>query len=62
MKSLWPVAGLLAAYLLLPLLQQEAWGWCPVLAKQLVRWAAWFMPFDLRERYRQEWLAEIEAF
>jgi GT2 family glycosyltransferase len=62
MKVFWAMAGLLAAYLLVPLLQQEAWGWCPVLATRLVRLAAGFVPFDQRERYREEWLAEVEAF
>ena len=62
MKVFLTVAGLLAAYLLLPLLQQEAWGWCPILAKRLVRLAAGFVPLDQRERYREEWLAEVEAY
>jgi GT2 family glycosyltransferase len=62
MKVFLAVAGALAAYFLLPLLQQEAWGWCPVLAKRLVRLAAGFVAIDQRERYRQEWLAEVEAF
>jgi hypothetical protein len=56
------VAGGLATYLLMPLLQEEAWGWCPVLAKALVRLAARLVPFEHRERYRDEWLAEVEAF
>jgi GT2 family glycosyltransferase len=62
MKVFVTVASVLAASLLLPLLQQEAWGWCPVLAKRLVRIAAACVPIDERERYREEWLAEVEAF
>jgi GT2 family glycosyltransferase len=63
MKQLvWLVAALFVTYLLVPLLQEEAWAWCPVVARRLVRVAACLVPFEHRDRYREEWLAEVEAF
>src|SRR6266508_6424697 len=62
MKLLWLLAVGFAAYLLVPLMQQEAWGWCPVLARRLVRLAACLVPLEHRDRYREEWLTEVEAF
>jgi NitT/TauT family transport system permease protein len=68
MKALWVLAAAIAAIvgpllwsLIVSLLQQELWAWCPVLARALVRLALRFVPVEGRTRYEQEWLAELEV-
>jgi hypothetical protein len=57
------LAGGVALLLLLAVVQQvaaeEASGWMRVLARWLVRRAASRLPARSRERYEQEWLAEL---
>jgi NitT/TauT family transport system permease protein len=60
MKRLWTVIVALGGSVIIGLLQQEAWGWCASLAKGLVRVAARLVPPGHRDRYREEWLAELE--
>lgn len=43
------------------LLVVEFTDWCPSIAAGLVRLAARMLPESERDRYREEWLAEVEA-
>ena len=45
--------------ILIPLLLQEMVDWCPWLASRLIRLAAGTLPSGYRDRYRDEWLAEL---
>jgi hypothetical protein len=58
MRWVGPVAVVVGA-LVLPLLQQELFGWCYWLAERLVRRAVRCLPQGYRERYELEWLAEL---
>jgi lipopolysaccharide/colanic/teichoic acid biosynthesis glycosyltransferase len=54
---------LLAAILtaLTQLLLAEAFGWFPWLVERLIRHAARQLPLDIRTRYQEDWLAELDA-
>jgi hypothetical protein len=57
------VSGLIAvlvAAVVLPLLVDEFKAWCPTLAAQLVRLAARVLPAKQRQRWTEEWLAELD--
>src|SRR5437016_5244284 len=45
----------------MPVLVSEFTDWLPWLAARLVRAAARALPPDARERYAEEWLAELDA-
>lgn len=50
---------LAVAAALLGLIVNELYGWLPWLGARLVRRAARFLPDEYRERYEEEWLAEL---
>ena len=52
----------LVAVVVLPMLPQELYAWCPTVAGWLVRLAARLVPAGHRARYEQEWLAGLEAW
>jgi hypothetical protein len=52
----------LVLVVVLPLLPQELYAWCPTVAGWLVRLAARLVPARHRARYQQEWLAGLEAW
>jgi lipopolysaccharide/colanic/teichoic acid biosynthesis glycosyltransferase len=52
---------LAVAAALLGLIVNELYGWLPWLGARLVRRAARFLPDEYRERYEEEWLAELQA-
>jgi hypothetical protein len=56
MKWLWLAVGGGLSLLLLPLAQQELYGWCWWLAERLVVRAVRCLPIDRRARYQEEWL------
>jgi len=53
--------ALLAVASIVNLLIAELFDWCPWLAERLIRRAAGKLPIGARERYLDEWLAELEA-
>jgi lipopolysaccharide/colanic/teichoic acid biosynthesis glycosyltransferase len=53
--------ALLVAASAVNLLVAEIFDWCPWLAERLIRRAVRKLPTDVRERYLDEWLAELEA-
>jgi hypothetical protein len=55
-KALLPFGTLV----LLPLILQEFVDWCPWLASRMIRVASQALPPAFRDRYRDEWLAEME--
>jgi hypothetical protein len=48
--------------LVLPMLPQELYAWCPTVAGWLIRLAARLVPAPHRARYAQEWLAQLDAW
>lgn len=53
--------GLLAVGLLIRVVGDEVTNWCPTWAKRGVARAAEALPDDLGERYREEWLADLDG-
>ena len=57
------VVGLIVGYVFLRalggMIGREAAGWAPHVARQVVRTAADGLPAEYRDRYREEWLAEV---
>jgi PAS domain S-box-containing protein len=60
MKWLGEILAVVLMLGILPLLQQEAYAWCPWLAERLIRRAVRFLPRTSRERYETEWLADLD--
>jgi hypothetical protein len=48
--------------LVVPMLPQELYAWCPTVAGWLLRLAARLVPAPHRARYEQEWLAQLDAW
>jgi hypothetical protein len=48
--------------LVVPMLPQELYAWCPTVAGWLLRLAARLVPAPHRARYKQEWLAQLDAW
>lgn len=55
----WLAIGVISA--LVNLLLGEFFGWFPWMASRLIRHASGQLPSDVRVRYEDEWLAELEA-
>jgi lipopolysaccharide/colanic/teichoic acid biosynthesis glycosyltransferase len=55
------VLAFLITAVIVPMLVSEFTDWLPWLAARLVRAAARTLPPDARERYAEEWLAELDA-
>jgi lipopolysaccharide/colanic/teichoic acid biosynthesis glycosyltransferase len=49
------------ALTILGLIVNDLWAWLPWCAKRLIHRAARFLPFEGRDRYEEEWLAELDA-
>jgi hypothetical protein len=66
MSVLGVVTGAVLVLVVLPvcqsLLSDEARGWLPHLARGLVKSAANHVLPEHRDRYREEWLAELHAY
>jgi lipopolysaccharide/colanic/teichoic acid biosynthesis glycosyltransferase len=66
MTTLLIIVGAAATVLLLPIVQKllvsEVEGWLPHLSRRLVEIAARRLPERDRERYLEEWLAELSSF
>jgi hypothetical protein len=56
----WQQTLAVVGALLVSVLQQELFDWCFWLAKRLVRRAARSLPEAHRQRYEEEWLAELD--